>query len=193
MSPSSSLNRRDAVEGFAITMPPSFLRASAGMVRLHCIILIRMVSVPAKPLGLALNLISLGSMPGEILESRMVLLVDDHDLTLRTISILLRNSGFDVRTALTGRAALHFLHIFRPDAVVLDLALPDISGLDVLNWLRGDPFLADTPVLIFSGDHDSLAAEPDIKSEASLLKGSASWQTLIERVIQLTEAGCTVQ
>lgn len=117
---------------------------------------------------------------------KIVLLVDDHPLTRRVVSVLLRSIGYDVRTAGSGHAALHFLDICRPDAIVLDLLLPDISGIEVLKRLRDDAFLADTPILIFSGDRDDLARIEHSDAQACLAKGSVSWKTLADQVDQLT-------
>lgn len=116
---------------------------------------------------------------------RVILVVDDHYLTRRVITFLLRKSGYDVRTAASGHAAKHVLSVLRPDAVLLDLALPGLSGIQVLNWLRQTPGLADVPVMIFSGDRDYVAAACDKYAEACLLKGSVCWNTLLDRLESL--------
>jgi len=116
----------------------------------------------------------------------MILLVDDHDITRKAIAILLRRHGYDVRVAPTGHAALNFLRLFQPDAVVLDLALPDMSGIDVLRRLRSTPFLADTPVLVFSGNPDDLSEVPEVDADMCILKGSVSWETLLKQISRLT-------
>lgn len=66
-----------------------------------------------------------------------VLVVDDETGLARALAITLRASGWDVRTAGDGRTALREAAAWHPDVVLLDLGLPDISGLDVITGLRG--------------------------------------------------------
>jgi two-component system KDP operon response regulator KdpE len=81
-----------------------------------------------------------------------VLVVDD-DPTLRsTLAIGLRAEGHEVLIAADGRTALQALREDRPDVVVLDLGLPDLSGVDVLANLRG---WSTTPVVVLSARADS--------------------------------------
>lgn len=78
-----------------------------------------------------------------------VLVVDD-DLTVRrTLGVNLRARGYTPHYAATGEQALDLAAEHRPDAVLLDLALPAMSGLDVLRSLRG---WSDVPVVVVSGD-----------------------------------------
>ena len=82
----------------------------------------------------------------------MVLLVDDEDALLRTLSMNLRARGYDVTTAADGETALAELRSQAPDAVILDLGLPGISGVDVLRELRG---WSSVPVIVLSARHGS--------------------------------------
>lgn len=82
----------------------------------------------------------------------MILLVDDEDALLRTLSMNLRARGYDVTTAADGETALAELRSQAPDAVILDLGLPGISGVDVLRELRG---WSSVPVIVLSARHGS--------------------------------------
>jgi CheY-like chemotaxis protein len=66
------------------------------------------------------------------------------------------DSGFDVETASDGVAAIRSLHGHKPNVVVLDLMMPRLSGVEVLKFIRSDPVLRDTAVVIltncFMGD-----------------------------------------
>ena len=77
-----------------------------------------------------------------------VLVVDDEDTLSELLSMALRYEGWEVRTAATGTAAVREARDFRPDAVVLDMMLPDIDGLEVLRRLRADRL--DVPVLFLT-------------------------------------------
>ncbi len=67
-----------------------------------------------------------------------VLVVDDEPTLTDLLSMALRYEGWQVRTAADGMAALRAARQFRPDAVVLDVMLPDLDGLQVLRRLRAD-------------------------------------------------------
>lgn len=77
-----------------------------------------------------------------------VLVVDDEAALAEVISMALRYEGWEVRTAENGLTALRIAREFRPDLAVLDVMLPDLSGLDVLRRLRADA--PDLPVLFLT-------------------------------------------
>ena len=80
-------------------------------------------------------------------EGSRVLVVDDEPQILRGVRVVLRNAGFHVDTAETVAEALDALAVRPPDALVLDLVLPDGTGVDVLRELRSWSAL---PVLVLS-------------------------------------------
>jgi two-component system, OmpR family, response regulator len=65
-----------------------------------------------------------------------VLVVDDEPTLAELVTMALRYEGWDVRSAGNGTTAVRMAREFRPDVVVLDVMLPDLSGLDVLRRLR---------------------------------------------------------
>ena len=77
-----------------------------------------------------------------------VLVVDDEATLAELVSMALRYEGWDVRSAPDGLAAVRSAREFRPDAVVLDIGLPDIDGLEVLRRLRTDA--PELPVLFLT-------------------------------------------
>jgi CheY-like chemotaxis protein len=79
-----------------------------------------------------------------------VLLVEDHpDLAMVTEEFLVRE-GLDVRTAMSGQEALEVARTFRPQLVLCDLNLPDMTGLDVIRGLRTDPSTEGTYAVILT-------------------------------------------
>ncbi len=68
-----------------------------------------------------------------------VLVVDDQEASAETLTLLLEMEGFEVRVAGEGRQALQMAVEFQPEAVVLDIGLPGMSGLEVAGHLRADP------------------------------------------------------
>ena len=77
-----------------------------------------------------------------------VLVVDDENNLTELLSMALRYEGWEVRTAATGVAAVRAAREFQPDAVVLDMMLPDFDGLEVLRRMRGDN--PNVPVLFLT-------------------------------------------
>ena len=77
-----------------------------------------------------------------------VLVVDDEPNLTELLSMALRYEGWEVRTAASGIAAVRAAKDFGPDAVVLDMMLPDFDGLEVLRRMRGDD--PNIPVLFLT-------------------------------------------
>src|ERR1700689_4164945 len=65
-----------------------------------------------------------------------VLVVDDEPSLAELLSSVLRYEGWDIRTAADGTSAVREAREFQPDAIVLDIMLPDFDGLEVLRRVR---------------------------------------------------------
>jgi two-component system KDP operon response regulator KdpE len=90
--------------------------------------------------------------------STRVLVVDDEPQIRRALGINLRARGYDVDLAATGEEALELAARFHPDVVVLDLGLPGIDGVEVIQGLRG---WSQVPVIVLSvreSERDKVAA-----------------------------------
>ncbi|MCU1629262.1 MAG: transcriptional regulator [Pseudonocardia sp.] len=77
-----------------------------------------------------------------------VLVVDDESTLSDLLSMALRYEGWDVRTAADGIGAVRTARDFKPDAVVLDIMLPDLDGLEVLRRMRAEA--SEVPVLFLT-------------------------------------------
>jgi CheY-like chemotaxis protein len=83
-----------------------------------------------------------------------ILVVDANPLSRQLICQLLQRAGHNVSTAADGLAALAAVRQAKPDAVVIDLNLPGLAGLEAVRWLRAQADTAHVPVLglsAFSG------------------------------------------
>jgi two-component system KDP operon response regulator KdpE len=80
-----------------------------------------------------------------------ILLIDDEPQILRALSITLRARHYEVDTATCGRRALAAAANRPPDLVVLDLGLPDLDGVEVIQSLRG---WTSVPIIVLSGRSD---------------------------------------
>ena len=81
-----------------------------------------------------------------------VLVIDDEPQLLRALRINLRVRQYDVDTAATGAEALEQASRHPPDLVILDLGLPDLDGVEVIQGLRG---WTTAPIIVLSGRADS--------------------------------------
>ncbi len=81
-------------------------------------------------------------------EGVRVLVVDDEDYITDLIAVGLRFVGFDVDTAADGREALAKIADTRPDLVVLDVSMPGMNGLEVVQRLRRDG--VSTPIVFLT-------------------------------------------
>src|SRR4051812_16841928 len=106
-----------------------------------------------------------------------VLVVDDEVDVVEGVAATLVLRGLRVLSATSGLDALDLIEAERPDAVVLDLSMPDIDGLRVLEQLRDWPDLAATPVIIYSAVADDDGVRQSAKRLGAaefLLKGSTT-------------------
>ncbi|MGH8299654.1 MAG: response regulator, partial [Steroidobacteraceae bacterium] len=82
---------------------------------------------------------------------RRLLVVEDNAAERMSITELLGSQDIEIDTAESGAAALALMRERSFDCVVLDLALPDISGFDLLSEVQKDHKLCDTPIVVFTG------------------------------------------
>jgi two-component system KDP operon response regulator KdpE len=109
--------------------------------------------------------------------SARVLVVDDEPQFLRALATNLRGAGYEVDTAATAREALDTAALRPPDAVVLDLLLPDGSGRDVCETLRT---WTQAPIVVVSavGDEDEKIAALDAGADDYVTKPFAVGELL---------------
>ena len=83
--------------------------------------------------------------------SATILLVEDNETIRHAFSILLEDSGYRVLQAGTGEEALRVVERDRPDLVLMDLGLPDLSGLEVTRRIKADARTQGTVVVALTG------------------------------------------
>jgi two-component system alkaline phosphatase synthesis response regulator PhoP len=79
-----------------------------------------------------------------------ILVVDDDHEVVRLMKAYLVSAGYLVREAYDGETALHIIRAEHPDLVLLDLMLPDRSGLEIIRIIRGDAHLCELPILLLT-------------------------------------------
>ena len=116
-----------------------------------------------------------------------VLVIDDDPTMLEIVETVLRSGGLEVATRSTGRDGLRAAHDHPPDLAVLDVSMPDMTGLDVCRALRDDEETADIPIILLTGRGQWLdvASGFDAGADDYLVKPFSA-QDLLSRVEALT-------
>lgn len=83
-----------------------------------------------------------------------VLVVDDSRVYRDLVGVLLENEGIDVRAAADGEGALAMLRERKPDAIIVDLAMPGIDGIELLKRIRDDWLAPDAYIVVLTADDD---------------------------------------
>lgn len=113
--------------------------------------------------------------------AKRVLIIEDEANILLSLVFVLEQEGYEVRSATTGRDGLAEMTRERPDLVILDLMLPDVSGYEVCQQARRDPTLADTPILVLT------ARAQEAERQRGLAVGATEYLTKPFRVADLRE------
>ena len=78
---------------------------------------------------------------------KTVLSVEDNELNMKLFHDLLDSQGYETLQTREGLQALALARLHRPDLILMDIQLPEISGLEVTKWLKDDEDLAHIPVI----------------------------------------------
>jgi two-component system cell cycle response regulator DivK len=78
---------------------------------------------------------------------RRILIVEDHPLNMKLLRDLLEAHGYETLETGDGLEALNLARQSRPDLILMDLQLPDVSGLEVTRWLRQDSATRNIPII----------------------------------------------
>ncbi len=79
--------------------------------------------------------------------AKKVLIVEDNELNMKLFHDLLDSQGYETLQTREGLEALSIAREHRPDLILMDIQLPEISGLEVTKWLKEDEDLASIPVV----------------------------------------------
>jgi DNA-binding response OmpR family regulator len=111
--------------------------------------------------------------------AKRVLVIEDDANILLSLTFILEREGYVVSAARTGADGLAQMREDRPDLIILDLMLPDISGYRVCEEARRDPNLADTPILVLT------ARAQEVERQKGIDVGATEYLTKPFRVAQL--------
>jgi len=81
---------------------------------------------------------------------KKILIIEDDPIVAHIYQTRLEKEGYQVETAPDGQSGFYRIHEFRPDAVLLDLMLPKMNGVDILKKIRAQAHFAQTPIIVFT-------------------------------------------
>ena len=124
-----------------------------------------------------------------------VMVVDDIDVMRDVIARLLKREGYQTLTAGSGHEAIDALErntitgVAQPDLILLDVMMPDMDGLDLLERLHGDPRWRSTPVIMLTAVSDTKAINraQQLGAKAYLVKAAFSVSEMMSHVRQYTQ------
>jgi two-component system cell cycle response regulator DivK len=79
--------------------------------------------------------------------TKTVLIVEDNELNMKLFSDLLEGHGYATLKTANGIEAIELARAHHPDLILMDIQLPEVSGLDVTRWLKEDDDLKSIPVI----------------------------------------------
>lgn len=81
------------------------------------------------------------------MDQKKILIVEDNELNMKLFHDLLEVHGYTTLQTKDGREALQLAREHRPDLILMDIQLPEVSGLEVTKWIKEDDELKSIPVI----------------------------------------------
>lgn len=117
-----------------------------------------------------------------------VVIIEDDPILARIYETKLRAAGHQVTVAVDGETGLETVKSEKPDLVLVDLMLPNLSGIEVIKKLRRDNVFAQTPIIAYSGADEAVMAEAQEANPTVLLsKKTMSPREIFENVQTVLE------
>jgi DNA-binding response OmpR family regulator len=117
---------------------------------------------------------------------KKILIVEDNSELLELMRLALKQAGFRTATASNGADALTVAQEAAPDAVVLDLVLPELDGFAVCESLRRNPATAGIPIIVLTGLSSEFARLASLEAGADeYVTKPVSLETLVSTIRQL--------
>jgi DNA-binding response OmpR family regulator len=98
-------------------------------------------------------------------QPRVILAADDDDDILELVCLTLEQAGYEVLRASDGEEALQLAVNQQPDACVLDVVMPERTGLEIVEMLRNRPDTAEIPILLLTATVNERALPPGLEKD----------------------------
>ncbi len=116
------------------------------------------------------------------MDQKTVMIIEDEEDAAELFAEMMRVSGFRVVKTSKSAPAIEMMSAEKPDVILLDIMMPEVSGLDILRYMRGDPMLANIPVVVITAK----GMPADIKN--GMEAGASSYLTKPVGFLDLKEA-----
>ena len=80
-------------------------------------------------------------------QPKTILIVEDNPLNMKLFNDVLEGSGYRTLSTNDGRTAMELAEVNRPDLILMDIELPEVSGLEVTKWIKDKDSLKDIPII----------------------------------------------
>lgn len=112
------------------------------------------------------------------------MVVEDADLVRETLTRLLRREGFEILAAHDGLEAMEMLRSTTPDVILLDVNMPDMDGIEMLEALQSSPQYQGVPVVMLTshGDTHTIRRAMQLGAKEFLVKATFSIGEMLESV-----------
>ena len=117
-----------------------------------------------------------------------VLVVEDDPSVRGLLHTLLTGEGYEVATASDGLAGLVKASSSKPDLMLLDLMMPDLGGVRVLEEIRSDPTMSDIPVIVVTGKLEAVPSLRGLLGDDNVFVKPFGVTELLDRVAAVTAA-----
>jgi two-component system, cell cycle response regulator DivK len=120
--------------------------------------------------------------------SKKILIVEDHPDVRRVLSLSLRHLGYEILETNNGASGIALTLSEIPDLVLVDLSLPDVSGLEIAKGIKQNPRTAEIPLIALSGHSEREIAPKALEAGmAAYLMKPVDTQKLVEVIEKLTQ------
>jgi two-component system, sensor histidine kinase and response regulator len=114
---------------------------------------------------------------------KKVLMIDDDRLIVMLLKDIIKTAGYDVETASKGKEAWEKIQNYRPDLIVLDIMLPEISGFEIARRMKADERLKHIPIIMLTALRSPAdVTDAKLAGAVEVLLKPLPPETLLERI-----------
>src|ERR1700736_1952752 len=113
-----------------------------------------------------------------------IFIIEDDEIVAEIYKDKLQAEGYDVEVAHDGESGYLRLKFFKPDLLLLDMMVPELSGIDLLTMLRGKAAFKDLPIIAFSGSDEMLEDAKRLGATRVLSKGEYVPNQIVARITE---------
>jgi len=116
---------------------------------------------------------------------RTMLIVDDERTTVEFVGDLLEARGVQTLKAYGGREGVRMALEHKPDAIILDLMMPEVTGFEVVRRLRDDPAAREIPIVILTAKELTVAERDELNRNVQAIASKAGGEELLRELARL--------